>query len=691
MKRYKTLLVLFLISSLFVLRMWTPSLAEEGHTWEYTINDSRTALSMEERMKHLGLLIPEDAKERFAKLNNQSEPVLLNLDEYFDWREMNGVTPAKDQGQCGSCWDFAATGAFESAILIADSIEWDLSEQQVIDCNWHGQGCSGGWMDTAYELFRMYGAIEESCYPYLANDANECEQDSCVYMVLLEEWEDIQYNTNAIKNALLSGPLSTTLTIPDGFNWNCFDGNWYSPDHAVLIVGWDDNMCDGDGGWIVKNSWGQGWGDNGFFYIPYNSCGIGHYTQRPIYISRLPEITCNPETIEFNVPSQGTTEEILQIGNVGEGDLYYRLRPMPPTNQDSFGYYWFDSGHENGPGYEWIDITDVGQPVDFRDGSDNSNSGHIDLGFDFNYYNSTYGSACICTNGWISFTDSTSTTSFNQPIPATYTPDNIIAPFWTNLAPSYGGDIYFYSNNSDTVIISWEQVPDSWDEGTFTFQVILNPPSTITFQYHSMGPEGRIDRASIGMENQTGTVGLQVSRNEVYTYGEKAVQFNLGPPAGLFDWLSVDEDNGMAQPAEFDDLMILCDAGDRQSGVYWAYIDVYSNDPNSIHTKIPVTMNVGQTDVDSPTVVAKGWSLKQNYPNPFNATTKIWYSLPARADVKLQVYNILGQHIATLVDGMQNAGEYSVRWDASGYSSGIYYYSLTTGAKNHTRKMILLK
>ncbi len=93
---------------------------------------------------------------------------------------------------------------------------------------------------------------------------------------------------------------------------------------------------------------------------------------------------------------------------------------------------------------------------------------------------------------------------------------------------------------------------------------------------------------------------------------------------------------------------------------------------------------------DSPTRPLS-FSLWQNFPNPFNPSTEINYSIPMRAYVRLVVYNILGQPIATLVDEIQNAGYMSVRWDASGMASGVYMYQLTAGSFSHTKKLVLLR
>jgi hypothetical protein len=83
--------------------------------------------------------------------------------------------------------------------------------------------------------------------------------------------------------------------------------------------------------------------------------------------------------------------------------------------------------------------------------------------------------------------------------------------------------------------------------------------------------------------------------------------------------------------------------------------------------------------------------LLQNYPNPFNSSTEIIFSIPSPMTVKLEIYNLMGQKVATLVDGRMDAGRHSVKWDASLYSSGVYFYKLTAGDKIITKRMTLLK
>ncbi|MBL7075453.1 T9SS type A sorting domain-containing protein [candidate division KSB1 bacterium] len=87
----------------------------------------------------------------------------------------------------------------------------------------------------------------------------------------------------------------------------------------------------------------------------------------------------------------------------------------------------------------------------------------------------------------------------------------------------------------------------------------------------------------------------------------------------------------------------------------------------------------------------KAYSLLQNYPNPFNPTTTIKYSLPKESKVTLKIFNILGGEVATLVNEHQPAGYHQISWDASGYSSGIYFYQIQAGEFQKVRKMVLLK
>ena len=113
---------------------------------------------------------------------------------------------------------------------------------------------------------------------------------------------------------------------------------------------------------------------------------------------------------------------------------------------------------------------------------------------------------------------------------------------------------------------------------------------------------------------------------------------------------------------------------------------VYVADENSL-----MILRFTATGVQEDESVPLSFSLGQNYPNPFNAQTKISYSLPKASNARLDIFNLLGQKIETLFEGHQQAGEHSVAWDASGFSSGIYFYKLVAGDKVFTKRMTVVK
>ncbi|UCF04154.1 MAG: hypothetical protein JSV33_09385, partial [bacterium] len=262
---------------------------EEGNPWTAGIT-SVSRLTWEEKKRLCGVirpLLPFD----------ESVPVItappnMTYDPAFDWRNYDCVTPVKNQGSCGSCWDFAATGQLESHVRIFDERLEDLSEQQVLVCNSSGAGCGGGTASIAYSVFMNPGAVHETCMPYEANDQLPCTQDQCEILARISGYSSISNNINSIKEAVLTGPVYTTMDVYDNFydyTSGCYNGprGDFAGYHAVLIVGWDDNACGGDGAWLIKNSWGTGWGMDGFCYIKYGVCSIGWGTKQITYIPSI--------------------------------------------------------------------------------------------------------------------------------------------------------------------------------------------------------------------------------------------------------------------------------------------------------------------------------------------------------------------------------------------------------------------
>ncbi len=127
--------------------------------------------------------------------------------------------------------------------------------------------------------------------PYQASDGVPCTQDQCQIVAKLKGWQYVENDVNAIKTALLTGPVYSGFSVWhdfDSYSSGCYQHttSYYRGEHAIVIVGWDDNSCGtGQGAWICKNSWGANWGGlGGYFYIKWGDCGIGR-EHRPSHIS----------------------------------------------------------------------------------------------------------------------------------------------------------------------------------------------------------------------------------------------------------------------------------------------------------------------------------------------------------------------------------------------------------------------
>ena len=287
---------------------WNRINAEEGNPWTAG-RTSVSDLSWEEKKRLCGVILPPLPVDR--DIPRITAPPGFTYDPSFDWRPLGGTTPSKNQGGCGSCWAFAATGQLESHVRIFDERLEDLSEQQAISCNDYGSGCGGGWAGAAYAVFTDPGAVAETCMPYEASDSPPCIEDQCEVLARISGYSSVSNTVNSIKEAVLTGPVYTTMDVYDNFydySSGCYNGprGDFAGYHAVLIIGWDDAACGGDGAWIIKNSWGQEWGDEGFCYIKYGVCGIGSGTRQIDYI---------PSTIFVRVDSPAGGEE-WDVGQV---------------------------------------------------------------------------------------------------------------------------------------------------------------------------------------------------------------------------------------------------------------------------------------------------------------------------------------------------------------------------------------
>ncbi|MFC2019424.1 C1 family peptidase [Chloroflexota bacterium] len=234
---------------------------------------------------------------------------LIALPSVFDWRDQGRVTLIKNQGGCGSCAAFAALGNIESRLLVTGNIDYnsldndgkaayDFSENNAKQCNFYAlndilgtDNCAtGSNYEIMVNLFTKKGMVLEACDSYVDSETFTCK-GTCDYVKTVLDWRIISGSvvpdTSVLKNYIQTyGPVYTTLhaSFDEFYNYNgtstLYNTGTEQVDHGVLIVGWDDTLthAGGSGGWIVKNSWGTGWGDNGYFTIAYGSASIGKYS-----------------------------------------------------------------------------------------------------------------------------------------------------------------------------------------------------------------------------------------------------------------------------------------------------------------------------------------------------------------------------------------------------------------------------
>jgi len=223
-------------------------------------------------------------------------PEGIQLPQAVDWRDHGAVTPAKDQGACGSCYSFSTTGSIEGQWQRKTHELVSLSEQQIMDCSAGGQyapnnGCYGGLMTSAFRYVKYAGGLDtEASYPY-EGEQGPCRFQSQFVGAKVKAYTLVEKNEEALKSAVATvGPISVAMDASHR-SLQFYNGGIYSEpacssyalDHAVLAVGY------GTYGyrdyWIVKNSWGAWWGVNGFFLLERNRnnhCGIATMASYPL-------------------------------------------------------------------------------------------------------------------------------------------------------------------------------------------------------------------------------------------------------------------------------------------------------------------------------------------------------------------------------------------------------------------------
>ncbi len=253
----------------------------------------------------------------------------------------------RDQGNCGSCWAFATTGALESVTLITNNspdVDLNLAEQILVSCSGAGD-CGGGYIDSASDFITDPGLPSETCYPYTNKITN---------------WTWVATTSpsvSAITNALYNyGPLVTTMDVYTDFFFygsGVYSHTWgrYQGGHAVLIVGYDDPGQY----FIVKNSWGTDWGESGYFKIAYSQLSSAAYFG---YWTMAYFASPDTSTITVNSPDgseswQAGTTQTIRWSYTGNPGSYVKIELLKGGSVVSTITSYASKGTNGSGSYNW--------------------------------------------------------------------------------------------------------------------------------------------------------------------------------------------------------------------------------------------------------------------------------------------------------------------------------------------------
>lgn len=240
--------------------------------------------------------LPYELLEDFDDDEDEEEEYYIEGDNkiYTDWRKKGAVNSVEDQGQCGGCWAFSAAGALEGLYKIQKGELLMFSKQQQIDCSgsYGNQGCNGGLMSNAFKYTKDKGIERDQDYPYEIKDG-KCRYSSSKVVFKNKDHVDLPKSATALRDALKKRPISVAVQAEQ----NSFklyqkgivsSGCGANLDHAILLVAYGTTTSSRKKYWVVKNSWGTGWGENGYIRIARGDqnngaglCGINQMNSYP--------------------------------------------------------------------------------------------------------------------------------------------------------------------------------------------------------------------------------------------------------------------------------------------------------------------------------------------------------------------------------------------------------------------------
>jgi KDEL-tailed cysteine endopeptidase len=254
---------------------------------------SHMTLTEFQQATHSGGFRPPSLRKGSNKVHTNAD--VSALPASVDWSTTGAVTPVKNQGSCGSCWSFSATGGMEGAYFVKTGAAVSFSEQQFVSCDDVDLACNGGWMDDAFAWAKGNGGIcSEADYPYTSGSGTVAAcKTSCAKIAnsAPSGFVDVVVgNVNALMTAVAQQPVSIAIQANQvafqTYKSGVLTGTCGQRlDHGVLAVGYG-TWTDGTPYWKVKNSWGSGWGMDGYILIERSDadlCGVLDASSFPTY------------------------------------------------------------------------------------------------------------------------------------------------------------------------------------------------------------------------------------------------------------------------------------------------------------------------------------------------------------------------------------------------------------------------
>jgi len=663
-----------------------------------------TALSPEAQQRLCGALLPLPEELAARKI---SLPIVSQPPAKFDWRNQQGnwVTSVKNQGNCGSCWDFSAVAQVEAWWKIQNNqpnANPDLSEQFILSCSAAGNCSAGGTVGAALSVIQTVGIPAESCFPYSANDTLACSRKCADWdqnLVTIPGWGYITLDEpliDVLKSAILRHPVSATYTVYEDFMY--YSGGVYEyawgnvvAGHAILIVGWDDaNEC-----WICKNSWGPYWGEQGYFRIKWGNCQMG--TNAEFIWSEMIQDTLQvaPAEFDFKMSPDETRQARLTLYNSSDQTLEFAIQDYeipikfhPDSLHAWNGRSWWCGDLALG-GYanHWLQYLEIS-------GLDLSQLTAPELTFWGLWAIENPSGSLPPYDGWDGFNVWISTDDGKnyQVIEPDY-PKYNCKSLWSFGHPEQGWDL-------GPGISGWGGKSDGWQEVKFNLSAYKSTQTKIRFAFASdMGLSTADDAGLIGvlLDDIFIQDGARVVFHNDGSRDPQISQDGFGIQSA--DWLALDSPGGVIAPHDSIVTEITIDTRSLLPGNYRGKLRVASNLVASEVREINCNLLILETAGAGPTHAiadAGHFRLLQNYPNPFNLTTWIPFQIERSGDVKIVIFNAVGQQIRTLFDGPCGPGKYTLAWDARDatgreLSSGTYFIQIAAGADVVTRKTIFLK